>query len=160
MVFQGAAIAKMKRPKIDHRLFENHKRRIRESVDTSMLRAVFPVGAVIRGVLPEYSDGMVHFGRPLGTYPILVGTPLSFKEKTDFVVIDHGMRSVTGLPVGTELNELGERELQYLPGIGKDRARSLVMKRPKTVEELVEIVGPETHKTLSLVRTKLGGKQI
>jgi len=160
MVFQGAAIAKMKRPKIDHRLFENHKRRIRESVDTSMLRAVFPVGAVIRGVLPEYSDGMVHFGRPLGTYPILVGTPLSFKEKTDFVVIDHGMRSVTGLPVGTELNELGERELEYLPGIGKDRARSLVMKRPKTVEELVEIVGPETHKTLSLVRTKLGGKQI
>jgi radical SAM superfamily enzyme with C-terminal helix-hairpin-helix motif len=80
MVFQGAAIAKMKRPKIDHRLFENHKRRIRESVDTSMLRAVFPVGAVIRGVLPEYSDGMVHFGTSGVLILIPVGTPLSFKE--------------------------------------------------------------------------------
>jgi radical SAM superfamily enzyme with C-terminal helix-hairpin-helix motif len=68
------------------------------------------------------------------------------------------MRSVTGLPVGTELNNLGEREMRFIPGIGRDRAKSLVIKRPRTREELIKIVGPETHKTLSLIKTKLGGK--
>ena len=158
MVFPNARISRMARPKVDHRLFEKHKRRIRREIDAEMLKKVFPVGAVVRGVIPEFSEGLIHFGRPLGTYPILLGTPIAFENKTDFAVIDHGMRSITGIPVGTELNDLGERELKFLPGIGRDRARTLVIKRPKAVGELLPIVGPEVLKTLSLIKTKLGGK--
>ncbi|MCP5456856.1 radical SAM protein [uncultured Mesotoga sp.] len=158
MIFPGARIFNMTRPRIDHRLFEKHKHRIRKEIDSKMLKKTFPLGAIIRGVIPEFSEGMIYFGRPLGTYPILVGSPVGFEEITDFVVIDHGMRSITGLPVGTELNDLGEREMRFIPGIGRDRAKSLVIKRPRTREELIKIVGPETHKTLSLIKTKLGGK--
>ncbi|WP_367357405.1 radical SAM protein [Mesotoga sp.] len=158
MVFPNARISRMARPKVDHRLFKRHKQRIRREIDAEMLKKVFPVGAIVRGVIPEFSEGLIRFGRPLGTYPILVGTPVAFEEKTDFAVIDHGMRSITGIPVGTELNDLGERELKFLPGIGRDRARTLVIKRPKAVEELLPVVGPDVLKTLALIKMKLGGK--
>jgi hypothetical protein len=48
--------------------------------------------------------------------------------------------------------------LKFLPGIGRDRARTLVIKRPKAVEELLPVVGLDVLKTLALIKMKLGGK--
>jgi radical SAM superfamily enzyme with C-terminal helix-hairpin-helix motif len=160
MIFPGTPLSRMEKPKVDHRLYEKHRQKIRTEIDYQMLKKVFPVGSIIKGVIPAFNEGQIFFGRPLGTYPILVGSPVSFKEKTDIVVIDHGMRSITGLPLGTDINSLGERELRYIPGIGRDRARTIVFKRPSGTGELAEIVGNDTIKTMSKLGLKLGGKEI
>jgi radical SAM superfamily enzyme with C-terminal helix-hairpin-helix motif len=114
-------LAKRKNIKPDKRLFEHYKYLIRTNVDTPMLRKVFPVGTVIKHVIPEFVEGKTTFGRPLGTYPILVGVPAKFSKPVDVVVVGHGQRSLTGVRL-TNLSNLTVDELQSIPGIGKKNA--------------------------------------
>jgi radical SAM superfamily enzyme with C-terminal helix-hairpin-helix motif len=53
------------------------------------------------------------------------------------------MRSVTALPVPIEINMLPATALKWLPGIGKKKVASVLVKRPfTTLDEYRRIAGP------------------
>ncbi|GAB3018953.1 radical SAM protein [Natronobiforma cellulositropha] len=123
----GASIAHEHKP-----LFKRYKRRIREEIDRPMLERVTPPGTVLENVFLEYhSDGMT-FGRQLGTYPLLVAVPgeRDLGRAIDVAVVDHGYRSVTGVPYPLDLNAASLAELETVPGIGRRRAGDIVVNRP------------------------------
>ena len=123
----GAEIA------VDHKaLFKRYKREIREEIDNPMLRRVVPPGAVLENVHLEYHQDGRTFGRQLGTYPLLVGIPgeRPLGSVLDVAVVDHGYRSVTGVPYPLDLNEATMDELQAIPGVGSRTAGDLVVGRP------------------------------
>lgn len=127
--------------------YANEFRRFREWVrrefDLPMLRRVFPIGTVLRGVVIE-QEGPLSLGRQPASYPILVGLPLRMGrgEVTDAVVVDHGMRSVTALPVPVEVNRLPPGALAWLPGVGRRRALSIAARRPFAgIGEFREVAG-------------------
>jgi len=86
-------------------VFRSFKESVRKSFDLPMLRKVFPAATVLSEVIIE-KEGETSFGRQMGSYPILVGFPvrLPARSVTDAVVVDHGMRSVTALPVPVRVN--------------------------------------------------------
>jgi radical SAM superfamily enzyme with C-terminal helix-hairpin-helix motif len=125
------------------RRFIAFKEKARQQFDLPMLRRVFPTGTVIRDVIVEVS-GDLSFARPMGSYPILVGLPIRLALRTvlDAVVVDHGMRSVTALPVPVAVNTLPASALKWLPGLGKKQVVSVLARRPfKTMEEFRAIAG-------------------
>lgn len=110
--------------------FRQFKEHVRKHFDHPMLKLVFPAGTILREVIIE-AEGSPSYGRPMGSYPILAGIPLRLPAGTvmDVVVVSHGMRSLTALPYPVDLNHLPAGALQWLPGIGKKRARSITAKR-------------------------------
>ncbi len=113
------------------RRFRQFKEYVRNKIDLPMLQRVFPIGTVLRDVIIEES-GDLSFGRQMGSYPILAGIPLRLPVRTvtDVVVVDWGMRSVTGLPVPVAINTLPAAALRWLPGIGKKKVAAVIAKRP------------------------------
>jgi radical SAM superfamily enzyme with C-terminal helix-hairpin-helix motif len=113
------------------RRFRQFKEYVRNKIDLPMLQRVFPIGTVLRDVRVEV-PGDLSFGRQMGSYPILVGIPLRLPERTvmDAVVVDWGRRSVTGLPVPLDINNLPASALRWLPGIGKKKVAAVIAKRP------------------------------
>jgi radical SAM superfamily enzyme with C-terminal helix-hairpin-helix motif len=113
------------------RLFHQFKEHTRKTFDGPMLERVFPVGTVLRDVIVELS-GTVSFGRQMGTYPILCGVPMQIPVGTliDAVVVSHGQRSVTALPVPIEINRLNVTTLKWLPGVSTKIAAKIATKRP------------------------------
>ncbi len=131
MVYPGTPLSRMGwKVKTNKREFNHWKQRIRQEVDLPMITRVFPFGTVIKRVIPEKREGNLTFGRPLGTYPPLVGTYSSFNEKSDMVVVDHGPRSLTGLALPLDVNKLSYEELLSIRGMGKKRVEEVIMKRP------------------------------
>ncbi|WP_160135190.1 radical SAM protein [Halococcus salsus] len=117
----------------DHKkLFKRYKREVREEIDNPMLGRVAPVGTLLPDVHLEYHQDGTTFGRQLGTYPLLVGIPgeQPLGETVDIAVTDHGYRSVSGVPAPLDLNAASMDELAALPGLGKQRAGTLVVNRP------------------------------
>jgi len=104
-----------------------------------MLERVAPPGTVLPNVHLEYHQDGRTFGRQLGTYPLLVGIPgeRPLGETLDVAVVDHGYRSVTGVPYPLNLNTASMEELTALPGVGSATAGDLVVNRPhQTVPSL------------------------
>ena len=123
----GADIAR------DHKaLFKEYKKEVREEVDRPMLRRVVPPGTVLPDVNLEYHQDGKTFGRQLGTYPLLVGLPGERELGTtvDVAVVDHGYRSVTGVPYPLDLNAASMDEFRMLPGVGRSTAGDIVVGRP------------------------------
>ncbi|MFU8869252.1 radical SAM protein [Natronococcus sp.] len=114
------------------KLFKSYKRQVREEIDNPMLARVAPLGTVLPDVHLEYHQDGKTFGRQLGTYPLLVGIPgeRPLGETTDVAVVDHGYRSVTGVPYPLDLNEASMDELTTIPGIGSSTAGDIVVNRP------------------------------
>ena len=126
------------------REFRSFKDYVRQHIDLSMLRKVFPVGTVLREVIIEV-EGMPSFGRQLGSYPILAGFPLFLKRGmvVEGVVVDHGMRSITCLPYPIAVNTLPPSALLWLPEVGKKRVARIVRHRPiQSLEEWQAFIGP------------------
>ena len=160
IVFESAPIDKMKRSTVSHRSYEHHKSLIRENFDLPMIKKVFPIGAIIRRVFPESLKGKLTFGRPLATYPILVASPVPFETATDMVVIEHGSRSLTGLPLGSNINVLTLDALEYIPGIGRKLATAIFLRRPfRNWNDVAEKVGSDAVLALRKVKTSTGGKE-
>jgi len=134
----GADIAK------DHKkLFKQYKREVREEIDRPMLRRVAPPGTVLPNVHLEYHENGRTFGRQLGTYPLLVAIPgeRELGRAVDVAVVDHGFRSVTGVPYPLDVNSATMDELTAVPGLGRKRAGDVVVNRPySSPEELTEAV--------------------
>jgi radical SAM superfamily enzyme with C-terminal helix-hairpin-helix motif len=124
--------------------FRSFKERVRTRFDLPMIRRVFPTGTVLRELIIE-EEGAISFGRQMGSYPILAGFPLRLSRGTitDGVVVDHGMRSVTTLPVPIRVNDLPISALRWIPGLNRKKAGQLVAKRPiKNREEFRAVAGP------------------
>ena len=127
MAETGASIA------LDHkRQFKAYKREVRETVDNPMLQRVAPVGTVLPDVHFEYHQDGRTFGRQLGTYPLLVGIPgeRELGAVRDVAIVDHGYRSVTGVPYPLDVNAASMDELTAIPGIGSGTAGDVVVNRP------------------------------
>jgi len=117
----------------DHKkLFKQYKREVREEIDNPMLRRVVPPGTVLPDVHLEYHEDGTTFGRQLGTYSLLVGIPGERELGTtlDVAVVDHGYRSVTGVPYPLDVNAASMAELTAIPGVGRQRAGDIVVGRP------------------------------
>ncbi|MEO2068249.1 MAG: radical SAM protein [Desulfurobacteriaceae bacterium] len=134
MVFEGTPLSDMvKRAKTKYRKeFEKFKQFVREEIDLPMMRKVFPVGTVIKNVLLEAYDGGHTLGRQIGSYPILVRIPERYDLFTtkDVIVVGHRERSVIGIPVPIDINSISHKLLSFLPGISKNLATEIVLKRP------------------------------
>jgi radical SAM superfamily enzyme with C-terminal helix-hairpin-helix motif len=123
----GADIAR------DHKeLFTAYKREVREEIDRPMLRRVVPPGTVLPDVHLEYHEDGKTFGRQVGTYPLLVAVPgeRELGEKMDVAIVDHGYRSVTGVPYPLDLNAASMDELTAIPGVGRATAGDILVDRP------------------------------
>ncbi|MFC4987953.1 MULTISPECIES: radical SAM protein [Saliphagus] len=131
----------------DHKkLFKRYKQRVREEIDNPMLKRVAPPGTVLPDVHLEYHQDGTTFGRQLGTYPLLVGIPGERELGTtaDVAVVDHGYRSVTGVPYPLDLNAASMDELTAIPGLGRSRAGDVVVGRPyESVAEAAGVAGPD-----------------
>jgi radical SAM superfamily enzyme with C-terminal helix-hairpin-helix motif len=141
MAETGAQIAR------DHKqLFKEYKREVREEIDRPMLRRVVPPGTVLPNVHLEYHDEGTTFGRQLGTYPLLVGIPgeRELGRAIDVAVVDHGFRSVTGVPYPLDPNEASMDELQAIPGVGQSTAGDIVVGRPH--ESVSDVAGVDLSK--------------
>jgi radical SAM superfamily enzyme with C-terminal helix-hairpin-helix motif len=129
---------------IDHKeRFKRYKREVREEIDRPMLRRLAPVGTVLPDVHLEYHEGGRTFGRQLGTYPLLVGIPgeRTLGRTVDVAVVDHGYRSVTGVPYPLDPNAASMDELTAIPGIGSSTAGDIVVNRP--YETAAAVPSPE-----------------
>ncbi len=127
----------------NERAFRLFKEEARHKFDLPMLKRVFPAATVLRDVIIE-EEGSLSFGRQMGSYPILAGIPLRIPRRTvlDAVIVDHGMRSVTALPVPVRVNELPASALKWIPGIGKKNLARTIAKRPfPSAEEFQKVAG-------------------
>ncbi len=120
------------------------KEKVNQKINQPMLRKVFPRGTVIKNVWPVQAKGSLTFGRPSGSYPILIGIPGNYLEQQEMAVqvIDHGYRSITALPYPFYIDRAGLKELTHIPGIGENRARKIILERPVNYSELLKILGP------------------
>lgn len=128
---------------VPDKAFHAFKEWTRKHFDLPMLRKVFPSFTVLRSVIIEEA-GEISFGRQMGSYPILVGIPLLLPMRTvlDVVVVDHGMRSLTGLPCPVPINSLPHKALKWIPGLSKKGMVQMIAKRPfKTEKEFAQVTG-------------------
>ncbi|MFC7215182.1 radical SAM protein [Saliphagus sp. GCM10025334] len=143
----GATIAR------EHKkLFKRYKREVRETVDNPMLERVAPAGTVLSDVHLEYHQDGHTFGRQLGTYPLLVGIPgeRPLGSTIDVAVVDHGYRSVTGVPYPLDLNAASMDELTAIPGVGDRTAGDIIVDRPhESMPDLESTVDVSVFATLS-----------
>ncbi|MCL2143295.1 MAG: radical SAM protein, partial [Methanomassiliicoccaceae archaeon] len=130
--------------KVEHGRFIRYKQKIRENIDSVMLRRIVPAGTVLKNVYLELNDGGITFGRQIGSYPLLIGVPYrtGTERFCDIVVTDHGYRSITGIEYPFPINTAGMAAISSLPGIGKKRAARIMLARPiKNAGELAAAVG-------------------
>ncbi|MDR1885647.1 MAG: radical SAM protein [Synergistaceae bacterium] len=136
MVFPGTELSSSlaeRPPRAHERDYRRWREWVRKDVDPVMLERVAPDGTVLRDVILEERSGGVAFGRPLGSYPPLVGVVSpsgSPGDSLDVMVTDRGSRSLTGVPWPLDVNNCSRAELTALPGIGRARAESLISGRP------------------------------
>ncbi|HUR70176.1 MAG TPA: radical SAM protein [Candidatus Thermoplasmatota archaeon] len=117
---------------VDPKRFQAFKEVVRHSIDQPLLKAMFPPGTVLKRVYTEQRDGKTTFGRPIGTYAMLVGIPyeVPLDRWVDVAITDHGFRSLTGVVVPFDINQANLKALEALPGVGKKRAVRLKVKQP------------------------------
>ncbi|GAB6098385.1 radical SAM protein [Halanaerocella petrolearia] len=122
-------VGEYKAAQYDKYQFKEYKKKVNHEINQPMLKKVFPAGTLLKEVIIEEVRGKTSFGRQLGTYPILVGIPGQYElgEKLDIKVIDHGYRSITGIPYPFNINQASIDQLEALPGIGKNRSTKLFM---------------------------------
>jgi len=134
-------------------VFKVYKKRMREEVDLPMLRRIVPVGTVLRKVFTEVHKGEYTLARQVGSYPLLVEVPmkLELRRWIDVVVIDHGFRSVTGLPCPFNINKVPPKILRMLPKMTKEKVNFILRVRPiKDKSRLREVIPEELVKCIDV----------
>ncbi|ACJ15896.1 hypothetical protein, conserved [Thermococcus onnurineus NA1] len=133
------------------KLIQHYKYKIRHEIDLPMLKRVVPVGTVLRDVRAEVYDNGLTYGRQIGSYPLIVGIPkeVELNRFYDVLIVDHGFRSITGIPIPINVNQESPKILQYIPGIGKKRVVKILSKRPfRDEKEFFNVVGDEGKRIL------------
>ncbi|MFA4647843.1 radical SAM protein [Pyrococcus kukulkanii] len=146
VVFPGTPLWNMRdRVKTEKhkKLIEHYRHKIRHEIDLPMLKRVVPVGTILRDVRMEVYDNGLTFGRQFGSYPLIVGVPkrLELDKYYDVMIVDHGLRSVTGIPVPIDVNRESSKVLKWLPGVGKKTLAKILAKRPfKSEDEFLNLL--------------------
>jgi len=126
-----------------HKKFIAHyKYKIRHEIDYPMLKRLVPVGTILRDVRAEVYDNGLTYGRQIGSYPLIVGIPkqIELNRFYDVLIVGHGFRSITGIPIPVNINKESSKVLSYLPGVGKKRVVRILAKRPfKNKEEFLKL---------------------
>ncbi|CAD5243932.1 radical SAM protein [Thermococcus camini] len=133
------------------KLIQHYRYKIRHEIDLPMLKRVVPVGTVLREVRSEVFENGLTYGRQIGSYPLIVGIPkeVPLNRFYDVLIVDHGFRSITGIPIPIDINRESPKVLQYLPGIGKKTAVKILSKRPfKNKDEFFSVVGEDKREML------------
>ena len=149
VVFPGTPLWHMRdKVKIEkHKaLIKHYKYKIRHEIDYPMLKRLVPVGTILREVRAEVFNNGLTYGRQIGSYPLIVGIPkeLELNKFYDVLIVDHGFRSITGIPIPINVNKESSKVLSYLPGIGKKKVAKILAKRPfKSKEEFLGIIEEE-----------------
>ncbi|MEM0345035.1 MAG: radical SAM protein [Thermofilaceae archaeon] len=133
------------------RLFKSFKRRVREEFDNPMLSRVVPRGTILRELYVEAHEGKYSLARQVGSYPILVYIPerIPTAAKLDVTVVQHGYRSVKGIPYPLDVNRASRESLLLVPGITRSAVAEILAKRPVSRELLERIAGSEAAKFLT-----------
>ena len=142
--------------------FQAFKRSIREEIDKPLLEEMFPIGTELKGIWweahddrirrPEqildkthrdasiYGQAGITFGRQIGAYPILVGTPyqVPLETESNIIVTGHGMRSLSGVETNLSINTASQSQLEAIPGIGSKAAWRIVSNRAKALQKFPE----------------------
>ena len=140
---------------IPSKKFNNFKMQVRKEIDNPLLKEMFPIGTILRGVHwesqenrirtpdqftnPLYWDEKIRgesgitFGRQIGAYPILIGVPykIPLETNSDVIVTGHGMRSISGTEIGININLASQKQLEAIPGIGTKGSWKIVSTRAK-----------------------------
>ena len=135
--------------------FRSFKKKVREEIDKPLLEEMFPIGLILNDIWwethgdrirrPEHVLNPIHrdlsiygksgitFGRQIGAYPILVGVPyqIPLENSSDILVTGHGMRSISGIETGLDINSVSQQQLEAIPGIGKKAAWRIISSRAK-----------------------------
>ena len=140
--------------KVNKTDFNAFKTTVRAEFDEAGLRDLFPVGHILRDIRWEAHDGRtrlpihlseqhrsatchgqpgVTFGRQIGAYPILIGAEYKIPLETtsDVMITSHGQRSITGIEIGLDSQNITQKQLEAIPGIGKKAAWKLISERAK-----------------------------
>ena len=136
---------------------------------------MFPIGTELKGVWweahddrirrPEqvlqkihrdvsiYGSSGITFGRQIGAYPILVGTPyqIPLETKSDIIVTGHGMRSISGVESRLSINTATQSQLEAIPGIGSKAAWRIVSNRAKASRNSLEPAFSDVEEVLTEV---------
>ncbi|BAA29163.1 radical SAM protein [Pyrococcus horikoshii] len=152
VVFPGTPLWNMRdkvKTEKHKKLIEHYRHKIRHEIDLPMLKRIVPVGTILRDVRAEIYDGELTFGRQFGSYPLIVGIPkrVELDRYYDVMIVDHGLRSVTGIPVPIDVNGESSKVLRWLPGIGKKTLARILAKRPfKSEEEFLSLLPEDVKK--------------
>jgi len=122
-------------------LFKHFKNKVQREIMQPMLKIMLPEGTLLQDVFLEKHDGKLTLGRQMGSYPLLVGIPgkLALGVFSDVRIVDHGFRSVTGVPYPLDVNTASRKTLEAVPGLGKKRVIRILRSRPfKNQEEFVD----------------------
>ncbi len=146
VIFPGTPLWYMKeKVKIEKhkKLIKHYKYRIRHEIDFPMLQRLVPVGTVLREVRAEVYDNGLTYGRQIGSYPLIVGMPkpVELNRFYDILIVGHGFRSITGIPLPVDINKESSKVLRHLPGIGKKNVIRILSRRPfKSEKEFLDII--------------------
>jgi len=135
VVFPGTPLWHMRdkvKTEKHRKLIQHYKYKIRHEIDLPMLKRVVPVGTVLRNVRAEIYENNLTYGRQVGSYPLIVGIPkeVPLNRFYDVLIVGHGFRSITGIPIPINVNRESPRVLQYIPGIGKKNVVRILAGRP------------------------------
>ncbi|RLF16734.1 MAG: radical SAM protein [Thermoprotei archaeon] len=126
------------------RIFHIYKERMRKEVDLPMLRRVIPQMTVLREAYTEAynTKKRLTYARQVGSYPILIAIPMKLPlyKEMNFIIVDHGYRSVTGLPHPIPVNKLNYKLLKLIPSLGEKLVAKLMKNRPlRSIKDALRI---------------------
>ena len=122
--------------------YEYYRDRIRDDIDNPMLKKIYPAGTILKDLLVlEVHEGF-SFAKQIASYSIAAKHPVELQVGTfvDSMVIGHQERSLLALPVPIDINSLGTRALERIPGISRRGASDIVLQRPLDRKGILSIL--------------------
>ncbi len=112
--------------------FKYYKEKIRDDIDTAMLRKIYPPGTIIKNIQILDNKGGFSYGKQIASYSITVKFPMELSDKKfyDGLIVDYNERSLTALPYPADFLTLPRKALEIIPGISKKTASDIILKRP------------------------------
>lgn len=122
------------------RYFLNFKKKVRENIDTPILRKILPRGRKLTDLRVEVQGERISYARQLATYPILTGVVGKYNRNQylDVRIIDHGHRSVTAIEADIDVNSATLLQLEH--ALGKV-GREIYIHRPIKSRRELEVIG-------------------
>ncbi len=140
--------------------FEHYRDMIRRDIDVPMLKSIYPRGTVLKGVqILEENQGHV-LGKQIASYSITARFPLSLPLLSfqDALVAGHRERSLFCLPVPVRVNEIPQKAIEAIPGIGKHAASNIILRRP--FKDMNDFTGYLRKKDISIPEEILGSIEV